>query len=210
MIYSENILICIAVPLIVLIHLVQGKEKRLFISFILGMVMCLVGAYINTYFAVIFDMDATSIARYISPFVEEIMKMIPIVLFVLLREEHKDEVIQFAVAIGAGFATFENCCYLIQNGAENIGFILIRGMAVGIMHVVCALILGIGLNLIGKYKGTMIPGTVGAFSFAMTIHALYNLLVSDTGRPRMIGFCMPIIVFMAVYLVWKHAKDSIL
>ena len=147
--------------------------------------MCLVGAYINTYFAVIFDMDATSIARYISPFVEEIMKMIPIVLFVLLREEHKDEVIQFAVAIGAGFATFENCCYLIQNGAENIGFILIRGMAVGIMHIVCALILGIGLNLIGKYKGTMIPGTVeNSWKMLSILIAVTAAPVKEESRTR--------------------------
>lgn len=32
-----------------------------------------------------------------------------------------------AIAIAAGFATFENACYLTENGAANFSFLLIRG-----------------------------------------------------------------------------------
>lgn len=200
MIYSENILICIALPLVVSLPFLKGRIRKYFIGLLLGMVMCLLGAYLNSFFAEILEYDQIKTVKYISPVVEEIMRMSPIILFALLTQARGKEIMNFAIAVGAGFATFENCYYITENGAELVSFILIRGLAVGVMHVLCGIVFGIGISLAMKYKVVMFPGVVGAFAFAMTIHALYNLLVSDAGIYMYIGFGFPIFIIALVYL----------
>lgn len=199
MIFSENILICIAVPLVVTLPFFRGRTRRCFIGLLLGMVMCLFGAYLNSFFAEILGYNQVDTAKYISPVVEEIMKMVPIILCALLMQARGNDIMNFAIAVGAGFATFENCCYITENGAQLVSFILIRGLAVGVMHVLCGIVYGIGINLAMKYRIVMLPGTIGVFAFAMTIHALYNLLVSDTGILMYIGFGFPIFFIALVY-----------
>lgn len=209
MIYSENILICIAVPLFVMMLFVPRKSRRLFMGLIIGMVGSLLGAYLNGFFGNVYHMDAMRTARYIAPIVEESMKLVPILLYMLLLNPKEQEMIGFSVAVGAGFATFENCCYITQNGYELISFILIRGLAVGIMHVVCGLVIGISMILVKQYRSVMIPGTIGSFTFAMTIHALYNLLVSVEGVSSVIGFYIPIIILIIIYFVWVYQREEI-
>lgn len=204
MIYSENILICLALPLAVTFFFIRGKERANFTGLVLGMIMCLLGAYLNSFFADIFDYDQAETAKYISPMVEEIMKMAPIVLCALLTQIQGKELMNYAVAVGAGFATFENCCYITENGAQLVSFVLVRGLAVGVMHVLCGIVFGIGINLAMKHKAVMIPGMISAFAFAMTIHALYNLLVSATGMYMYIGFGFPMVIIFLVY----HTKDK--
>lgn len=208
MIYSENILICIVIPLLIMLPFIAVKARRLFIALILGMVMSLVGAYLNSFFGVLYGMDMTGIACYIAPVVEELMKMLPIIVYMLLLSPEDSDLLGFAVAVGTGFATFENCCYITQNGAQLIRFVLIRGLAVGVMHVECGLIIGISIVLVKRYRVLMLPGTIGAFAFAMTIHALYNLLVSVEGTPTYIGFCIPVVVMVLIYLMWVKNRNE--
>lgn len=200
MIYSENILICIAVPLLVMLLFLRGKTRQHFMAFLLGMVMCFLSAYLNGFFANLFAYDEMATARYIAPIVEEIMKMLPIILSVLLVDTTGKECIGFAIAVGAGFATFENCCYITQNGAQLIRFILVRGLAVGIMHVLCGLIIGVGMKMAITYKSVMLPGTLGSFAFSMTVHALYNLLVSGEGVAKNVGFAVPVFLLLLIYI----------
>lgn len=205
MIYSENILICIALPLIAMLPFIYRKARRYFIALILGMTMCLFAAYLNGFFEVVYGMEGSETAKHIAPFVEEIMKMFPIVMFVGISRPDSKEIIAYSVSVGAGFATFENCCYITAHGADMVSFILIRGLAVGVMHILCGIIIGIGIIMALKYKAAMIPGMFGSFSFAMTIHALYNLLVSDTGVYQYIGFAVPLIGVGIIYTI----KDRI-
>lgn len=207
MIYFENILICIAVPLAVMLPFMPPKAKRLFMGFILGMVMCLFGAYLNSFFSVVCKMDTAETAKYISPIVEEVMKMLPVMLYLVLFTPDEHDLLGFAVTLSAGFATFENCCYITENGSELFHFVLFRGLAVGVMHVVCGIAIGLGASLIGRYKTLMLPGTIGVFSFAMTIHALYNLLVSVPGMPTYIGFCTPIGMLLVIYFTWSARME---
>ncbi len=199
MIYSENILICMVLPILVMLPFVHVRARRLFIALILGMTMSLCGAYLNSFFGNYYGMDMTEVAKYIAPIVEELMKMLPIMVYMLLLLPKDGDLLGFAVAVGTGFATFENCCYITQNGAELMRFVLIRGLAVGVMHVECGLILGNSAVLIKRYQTRMIPGMIGAFAFAMTTHALYNLLVSVEGLSTYIGFCFPMTIMCFIY-----------
>ena len=49
-----------------------------------------------------------------------------------------------AITVALAFATFENVCYLIQNGTDRFSFIFFRGFGTGAMHVLCGLIVGGG------------------------------------------------------------------
>ena len=77
MIYSENILICIAVPLIVSMLFIQGNARRFVFGFLVGMATCLLAAYISGYIDLVAGNGRDWTAVYVSPIVEEIMKLLP-------------------------------------------------------------------------------------------------------------------------------------
>ena len=108
------------------------------------------------------------------------------------------------LAIGAGFATFENCCYILTAGAESLPYILIRGMAVGVMHIVSILALPIWLIAARRLRVFSIPAVVGGLSLSMSIHALYNLLVSQPGVSSVIGYLMPMLIAFALYFLLRR------
>ena len=65
------------------------------------------------------------------------MKLMPLLFYLLVFEPEGDRIRSAILVTAAGFATFENVCYLLENGAEDLGFLLIRGFGTGAMHVMC-------------------------------------------------------------------------
>lgn len=178
MIYAENIFICIAVPLVITVFFIKGSARKFIVSFVLGMVLCLVAAYIGGYFEYAFEMEAEETSIFVSPIVEEIIKLLPVLFLMILFDPDDDELKLTAVGIGAGFATFENACQIISTGAQDLAYILIRGFAAGVMHVVSIYALSVALVVLRRYKAATVPIVVGALSISMTFHATYNLFVS--------------------------------
>ena len=82
------------------------------------------------------------------------------------------------------FATFENVCYLIQNGADRFSFIFFRGFGTGAMHVLCGLIVGGGLAYTWQRTWLKVAGTCGLLGAAITLHAIYNLLIAYGGAAQ--------------------------
>ena len=103
---------------------------------------CLLSAYLNTFFARLYQADAVNAATQIAPVVEEIMKLLPLLFFLAVFEPTFARFRLAAVIVAASFATFENICFLTQNGADQILFLLIRGFGTGAMHVVCGNVYG--------------------------------------------------------------------
>ena len=60
------------------------------------------------------------------------------------NEDEGDKIKAAAITLALDLATFENVCYLIQNGADRFSFIFFRGFGTGAMHVLCGLIVGGG------------------------------------------------------------------
>ena len=129
MIYAENILLCIAVPLIISLLFVRGEVRRFVAAFLLGMGMCLIAAYISGFLNLVSGMGENETSIFLSPVVEELMKLMPLLFFMVIFRLEGRSLIMLAVAIGAGFATFENCCYILSAGAESLNYVLIRGLA---------------------------------------------------------------------------------
>ena len=145
MTYIENIFLCMVSPLLVAALCMGRRQLRFFLFCIAGMGVCLLSAYINTFLAAVCQADALAATAEIAPVVEEMMKLLPLVFYLLVFEPEGDKIKVAAITVALAFATFENVCYLIQNGADRFSFIFFRGFGTGAMHVLCGLIVGGGL-----------------------------------------------------------------
>ena len=134
MTYIENIFICMVSPLLVAALCMGRRQLRFFLFCIAGMG------------CVCFRLTSTpSSRRYvrrthlaataeIAPVVEEMMKLLPLVFYLLVFEPEGDKIKPAAITIALAFATFENVCYLIQNGADRFLLHLLPGLWHGAMH----------------------------------------------------------------------------
>ena len=208
MIYAENILICIAMPLVTAVFFVKGRARSIVVSFVVGMVMCLISAYIGGFLEYAFEMGTEETSIFISPITEEIIKLLPVLFAILLFDSEDEELMIIAVGIGAGFATFENCCHIIAGGSESLAFILIRGFAAGVMHVVSIYALSLALVALRRFRAATVPVVVGALSISVSFHALYNLLVSEPGIPSCIGYILPLATAIALAFIGRPKKTE--
>ena len=210
MIYAENILICIAIPLLVSLLFVRGEVRRYLAAFLFGMGVCLLAAYISSFLGDTVGMTENDTAVYLSPVIEELMKLLPLGFFTVMIAPKERRQTMLAVAVGAGFATFENCCYILTSGAENLGYILIRGFAVGVMHIMSILALSMWFLIAKRLKVFNFSSITVGVSIAMIFHGLYNLLVSKPGISTVLGFLMPPLTALLLYLLFRRlSRESV-
>ena len=197
MTYIENVFVCMAAPLVVALLSLKRGQRAALVFCLAGMGACLLSAYLNTFFARLYQADAVNAATQIAPVVEEIMKLLPLLFFYLIFEPAPQELPAAAIALAAGFATFENVCYLIQNGADRFSFIFFRGFGTGAMHVLCGLIVGGGLAYAWRRTWLKVAGTCGLLGAAITLHAIYNLLIAYGGAAQYIAYALPVLLVAA-------------
>ncbi|MBO7631866.1 MAG: PrsW family intramembrane metalloprotease [Lachnospiraceae bacterium] len=208
MVYSENILICIAIPLIIgILFTARGTRSFLF-SFVMGMVTCLISAYISGFLRYVMGVETEEMAVFYSPMIEEVLKLLPLLFYLFVFIPESNKLYTVALGIGLGFATFENCCYILSSSSTRLAYVLIRGLAVGVMHLVCALVLAIGLHMAKRLRGITVPGLFGALTLSAGFHGLYNLLVSEPGVPSIIGYLLPIITVAVLYYPYEKKIRS--
>lgn len=206
MTYIENVLVCIAAPLFITMLCVGRKYRAAFVFCFAGMLVCLLSAYLNTFFTIIYQADTMNAATQIAPVVEEIMKLLPLLFFLIVFEPDLQRFRLAAMLVAASFATFENICYLAENGAGQMLFLLIRGFGTGAMHVVCGSAYSEGLRFVWHdrlLRSVCIPGIL---CVTIIYHAIYNLLVSVGGSVQVIGYCIPLFTLAVGYGVYQFAR----
>ena len=208
MIYSENILVCMALPLLMALFFVRDNARQFVLSFLLGMAACLLGAYVSGFLDVATGMGVEDTAIFLSPVTEETMKFLPLLFYFLMFEPQDDQLFHVAVGIGAGFASFENVCSMISSGTESLSFLLIRGLAVGVMHIVSVFALVMGLVIARRFQAMRLASMVGAFSLSMLFHGMYNLLVSEQGITSAIGYALPLATAIVLLLTYRKLQIS--
>ena len=201
MFYAENVLICIAVPFTISLLFTRGSARHFIACFLTGMVVCLLSAYIAGFFERTSGFSTEDTSIFLSPIVEELFKLFSVLFCIYLFEPSNEKIELYAVGIGVGFATFENCCFILLSGAQQLTYVLIRGSAVGVMHMVTMVALAKGLQLLKTYKVFSLAGVAGVLSMSVTIHGLYNLLVSKPGVSSYIGYVMPMACAILLYRV---------
>jgi RsiW-degrading membrane proteinase PrsW (M82 family) len=200
MINAENVLICIAVPFAISFIFTKGSARQLISAFLAGMVGCIFSAYVAGLIQLTSGYSAEDTSIFLSPIIEESMKLLLILFCIYLYGPSGKRIELLAVGIGAGFATFENCCILLSSGSQQLTYMLVRGSAVGVMHIVTLVALAKGLQLLKIYKAFFFIGIVGMLSIPVTIHGLYNLLVSQPGVSSYIGYAMPMLCVILLYM----------
>ncbi len=206
MTYIENIFVCVAAPLLIAMLFMGKKYYRFFLFVFIGMGACLLSAYINTFFAQLYDADLMNASTQIAPVVEEIMKLLPILFYLLIFDPESEKISSSVLTIAVSFATFENIIYLTQSGADNLAYLLIRGFGTGAMHIVCGAIVSSGLIYVWQRHWLKIAGTAGLLGAAITYHATYNLLIAHDGVTQYIAYCLPLISLLLARVTKRLAQ----
>ena len=145
MTYIENIFLCLAIPLILSLFFTRGRARSFPLFVVTGMGVCLLSAYVSSFFMGYCGADARAAVIEITPVCEEVLKLLPLLFYLLIFEPEPRRLSDAALAIAVGFATFENVCYLTENGAEDFAFLLIRGISAGALHILCGVLSGYGI-----------------------------------------------------------------
>jgi RsiW-degrading membrane proteinase PrsW (M82 family) len=210
MIYAENVFFCIAGPLLIGLFLLKGETRRFIGFFGLGILACLLASYVNGFVALFTNtgyasLTSAQIMVQVTPICEEVMKALPVFVFVALALPKREDIIGVALAVGLGFATFENICYLAQYGAQDMAFVLIRGFSAGVTHAVCAALLGFGYAALYKRGRLVVPGVFALLCLSTTYHSIYNLLVTAGGAWQTVGYILPLVTagIILFLILWK-------
>lgn len=199
MTYIENIFLCLALPLILSLFFMKGRVRRYALFLTVGMAVCLLSAYVNSFFMGQYGVDGTVAAIEITPVCEEVMKLLPLLFFYLIFEPEPKEMPAAAIAIAVGFATFENVCYLTENGAANFNFLLIRGISAGALHLLCGVLSGFGVSDVFRRRWLAATGAVGILGACIGFHAIYNLLITADGVWKTAGYLFPSLLLLCLY-----------
>ena len=197
----ENIFVCMAAPLVVALLFLRRKQRAAVLFCLAGMGMCLLAAYLNTFFAQYYAADAQDAATQIAPVVEEIMKLLPLLFYLAVFEPDMERFRLAAIVVAASFATFENVCYLTGNGAGQLAYLLIRGFGTGAMHVVCGSVYSSALRPVWTSRGLRAACLFGLLCVAIIYHAIYNLLVSVGGAAQVIAYGFPVLTALCARLL---------
>lgn len=206
MVNIENILICLTLPLFLSSLFLKQKQRLLSLFILFGMVICLFSAYINSFFMNVYCVDMTEAAINITPVCEEVLKLSVLLFYILIWEPDKDDIIPAAIGIAIGFTTFENCCYMAQNGTTDFIFMLIRAASAGSVHLLNGIAAGYGLRFIWRRRWLAITGTTGVLGVAVTFHAIYNLLISASGVFPLIGYLLPPLLIIIALILTKSVS----
>lgn len=106
--------------------------------------------------------------------------------------------------MAASFATFENVCYLTQNGAGQFVYLLIRGFGTGAMHIVCGSVYGRVLRPVWGSRPLRAACLFGLLCVAIIYHAIYNLLVSVGGTAQLLAYAIPLLTALCFRLLGQQ------
>lgn len=123
--------------------------------------------------------DHQMLTRVAAPAVEELLKIVPVLLF--LRARRLGFVIDAAIcgfAAGAGFALVENVYYLSATSGRGVAFWVVRGFGTAVMHGgTTAIAAMITKALMQRRDSTSLALAFPGLSVAFVIHALFNQFI---------------------------------
>ena len=206
--YVENIFVLIAAPLAVCLFCVRGRPRLVVAGLLVGMTACLASSYVSSFIAQMVGLDALRTAVEIAPTVEEVLKLLPLLFFLVVMEPDADDVDLAFIMVAVGFATMESAFYLGDAGLSDPGMLLLRGLSTAMMHLVCGVVIGYGLTRAWTYPWLRVAGTFGLLCLAMAYHGLFNILVAADGAARFAAIVLPLVTLAALLAVkyWKKRE----
>jgi RsiW-degrading membrane proteinase PrsW (M82 family) len=131
---------------------------------------------VNAWLLPVLDMEFQTYTRYVSPFVEELLKaLIVIGLIRLNRIGFLVDAAIFGFAVGAGFAVIENMYYLQVLPDTSTGVWIVRGFGTAIMHGGATSIFAVaGRTLLSQRKSLGLLAYVPGLVIAVVVHSIFN------------------------------------
>ena len=188
------ILICIAVPLLLLMTSMDARSRLLTGFMLVGMLTAASAYEINSTVQVMFWMTGQEVSVRAAPVIEELLKAVPILFYSVAVSDDRKILLPLSMAVGIGFAILENA-YLLTAYIDQvtISWALVRGLSTSLSHGLCTLTVGYGMSFVRKQKKLFYTGIFGLLSLAMTFHAVFNLLIQS--QYDWIGMGLPILLF---------------
>ena len=174
------IFLCIALPLMLMLPILDKKSRYLIGFFLLGTLTAVCAYEVNTILYPLMGMETQQFTQMIPPITEEILKFIPVFIYALLLSTDRKGVLSIAMSVGVGFAILENTVLLTQSIASvSLGWAALRGLSTSLMHGLCTMIVGAGLPYVKTQKKLFYTGTFGLWSIGVTLHGCFNLLIQS-------------------------------
>lgn len=201
MTFVENIFVLLAAPLLACLPFVKGRPRVMATFMLCGMVCCLLSSYVNAFFVGWVGADEVSGAVEVAPVVEEAIKLLPILFYLLVLEPQVEDAGLAIVALSVGFATLESGLYLATGDLTTPAMLALRGLGTSMMHLTSGVLMRYGLTRVWTRPWLKVAGTSGLLCLAMTFHGLYNLLVAAGGAAQVMAVCLPAMTLALVLLV---------
>jgi RsiW-degrading membrane proteinase PrsW (M82 family) len=166
------------------------------------------GYFINNYGYGHFSGDFATYSRYVSPWIEEGLKAVLLVLLIRTRRVGLPVDAGIAgFAIGSGFALVENVYYLASRPDATLAVQVIRGFGTAIMHGGATTVLAmISITLYEKRPHGGLYLLLPGFLAAVALHSGFNYLLV---RPTLATLAMLIVLPLMIYLVFQHSERSL-
>jgi len=147
-------------------------------------------------------------SRYVSPWIEESLKALTLV--VMIRSRRVGLLVDAAIAgfaIGTGFALVENLYYLTSRPDTHMAVQVIRGFGTAIMHggataVFAIVSVALFENRPDRLASVFLPGLVAAFA----LHSAYNHLLI---RPLLATLGILVLLPPLIYTVFRRSERSL-
>jgi len=201
-----------SLPLFFLLIFLEGGQRRILAFLIWGLSAAVISYYVIHALSLTLAAGTVLTDVSIAPVVEEFVKALPLfVLLLAFGQRYSRELLVLAMASGFGFAILENYIYIstfMLGGAGTIAYAVVRGITTSVMHGCMTAIIGYGIFLTYGFSRRSLPSILfGLYTVAVTIHALYNLLVGHTGSGRIFAIGLPLLLF--VLLLIAYNRDTI-
>lgn len=202
------IYLCFAVPLVLMLPLLQNQSRWLIGYMLLGATIAVSASEINSVLQVSLNLSSLQVSLQTAPVTEEIMKAVPILMYAVLKSDERKKLLPLSMAVGIGFAILENTYILISNiQSISIVWALIRGFSTSLTHGMCTFLVGCGILFVKKQKKLFYTGTFGLMAVAITFHATFNLLINS--KWDVWGMVLPIIVYLvSQWLIWFRSRKT--
>lgn len=204
---SDLLLACVMGPLLA-VFLLKGRARRLLAAIFGGMLIAFLAGCISGFLAELVRYDAMAAVLYISPAVEEGLKLILFLLFLFICQLEDAPLADIAVGIGVGFSMMESIALQFTSADVWIVALFVRAFCSALIHVACALMLILAVRMVRRMALETLCGILGIYAVTVTVHALYNLMVSAGGVGTVLGYCLPA-ALIAAWKLWPAIRRAI-
>lgn len=198
-------------PLALMAILLDRKARKIILFLLAGMLTAFLSGQINTLIISLTGVSESYACIHYTPIVEELLKAFPVVTYALAVGLKRKETVEYAAAVGLGFAIFENVWAISQSaiGVPNWGditFALSRGFGASMIHALCTVILANGFSICLKRRKLFLTGTFALLSLVCLFHSLFNVLVGSSHS--FLALVLTLGVYVVILILIKRRRTT--